>query len=105
MKYTTKIALTDKNPHVKAIITAIANQRNGDKAESREAGYFYLLRAAHKVDVFEPFCAEQTLLNDLLLEMQAGRESCQYAWELYAKKSRSNYAVLSEYPHPRPAVR
>lgn len=56
-----------------------------DTAETPEKLYFYQLRAAHNVDIFEPYTAEQAALNAYLSRRNAGRRLCDYAWRLYAQ--------------------
>jgi len=74
-------------PRVKAVVTVIARGKANDKASSPESAHFYQLRAAHRVNVFEPFTLDQKLLNGLLSELHAGKDSCEKAWELYTNKT------------------
>jgi len=54
-------------------------------AESPDKLYFYQLRGAQNVDIFEPFTDEQKSLMDYLTQRKAGRRLCDYAWRIYAQ--------------------
>ena len=70
---------------VQAVIDSIENDGQWDVAEDDEKSYFYQLRGAHNVDIFEPFTEEQQAVMDYLSKRQAGRRLCDYAWRVFAQ--------------------
>lgn len=76
---------TVKYALVRAIIHSVENDKNWDMAESNEKLYFYQLRAAGNVGVFEPFKEDQIALMDYLSRRRAGKRLCDYAWRAYAQ--------------------
>ena len=55
-----------KFARVNAVIASIAGSADWDIAESPEKLYFYQLRAAQNVDIFEPFNDEHNCLIESL---------------------------------------
>ena len=76
-----------KFAHVNAVIASIENSADWDIAESPEKLYFYQLRAAQNVDIFEPFNDEQNCLIEYLNSRRAGRRLCDYAFRVYAQSA------------------
>jgi len=72
-------------PRVDAVIKSVQQSEDWDIATTVGDSYLYQLRAAHNVDIFEPFTAEQTVLNNYLGARRAGKRLCDYAWRLYAQ--------------------
>ena len=73
-------------PRVDAAIKSIAlNPETHSLAETPEKAYFYQLRAAQNLGIFEPFTDEQKALNAYLSKCRAGKKLCDYAWRLYAQ--------------------
>ena len=68
---------------VRRAISRIDASREYARADSPEAVYLYQLSAAQKHGVFEPFDADAKQLNAWLLEVQAGRELVQAAWDAF----------------------
>ncbi|GLQ20602.1 hypothetical protein ACFFUB_00950 [Algimonas porphyrae] len=53
------------------------------RASSVDAVYLHQLGAAQRHGIFEPFDADARELNDWLLSVQAGRELCRAAWDVF----------------------
>ncbi len=72
-------------PRVDAVIASV--EQTGDWGTARTASecYLYQVSSAMNLNVFEPFTAEQTALNDYLARRHAGKRLCDYAWRLYAQ--------------------
>ena len=70
---------------VDAVIMSVEQSNDWDEADTASACYLYQVRAAMNLNIFEPFTAEQTALNDYLAERRAGKRFCDYAWRLYAQ--------------------
>lgn len=76
-----------KYARVNAVISSIEDGTNWDVAESPEKLYFYQIRAAQNMDIFEPYSEEQTTLMTYLTDRMAGRRLCDYAWRIYAQST------------------
>ena len=72
-------------PRVDAVIASAEQSKDWAKAKTASECYFYQLSSAMSLDIFEPFTAEQTALNDYLAGRHAGKRLCDYAWRLYAQ--------------------
>jgi len=68
-----------------AVLKAIAQSCDWDRAKTAEQCFLYQLRAAHNVGRFQPFTREETELNAHLTQLQAGKRLCDYAWRCYAQ--------------------
>jgi len=72
-------------PRVNAVIASAEQTHDWDQASTPNESYLYQLSSAMSLDIFEPFTAEQTALNNYLTARQAGKRLCDYAWRLYAQ--------------------
>ena len=72
---------------VDAVIASAEQTLDWDQASTASACYLYQVSSAMNLDIYEPFTAEQTALNDYLAERRAGKRLCDYAWRLYAQIS------------------
>ena len=72
-------------PRVNAVIASAEQSSDWDETNTASECYLYQVRAAMNLNIFEPFTAEQTALNDYLAERRAGKRLCDYAWRLYAQ--------------------
>jgi hypothetical protein len=67
------MTVQSKYSRIQAVITSIERDTDWDIAENDEKLYFYQLRAAQNVNIFEPFTDEQASLIDYLSQRRAGR--------------------------------
>lgn len=70
---------------VDAVIMSVEQTQDWGEANTASECYLYQVRAAMNLNIFEPFTAEQTALNDYLAARRAGKRLCDYAWRLYAQ--------------------
>lgn len=70
---------------VDAIIKSVEQTADWDKASTAGECYLYQVSSAMKLDFFEPFTEEQTVLNDYLALRRAGKRLTDYAWRQYAQ--------------------
>lgn len=72
-------------PRVDAVIYSVEQTKDWGQANTACECYLYQVSSAVNLNIFEPFTAEQTALNDYLAARRAGKRLCDYAWRLYAQ--------------------
>lgn len=72
-------------PRVDAVIASVEQERDWVRAANSSECYLYQISSSMNLNIFEPFTAEETALNDYLAARQAGKRLCDYAWRLYAQ--------------------
>jgi len=72
-------------PRIDAVIASVEQANDWHCAKGDNESHFYQLLATIKLNIHEPYTAEQAALNGYLSVRRAGKRLCDYAWRSYAQ--------------------